>query len=230
MCRQTFGAAFFSAYKIIFLVFMGYMLVSFFVVSVNCESETLFTVDDVFDLSSNNSSIRFASNGTYETAFLENNTWFFDGLYFDLDVISAQKLNISITARDCNVTIIPFFAFTRASEEDSVTRIFFRYLVEGQGTQAVNLGFDLHRGQIEAILDGEWTGLNHGWSRSFDGTVTVTAPVSNVTISFYGHPESYLDEPDLLGDHFVVIASSFSFVVIAVLATIFQLKKGTGEP
>lgn len=229
MRRQRFQNAFFSA-KHILLLFTVCLYVPFFVVPVACESETFFTVDDVFELPLNNSSIRFSSNGIYENAFLENNTWFFDGLYFDLDVYNAQKLNISFAARDCNVTIVPFFIFTRASDGDSVTRIFFRYMVEGQGTQTVNLGFDLQQGQIEAILDGEWIGLNHGWSRSSDGTVTVTVPVSNVTISYYGHPESYLDEPDLFEDHFVVIASSFSLAAIVGLATFYRIKKGPGEP
>lgn len=205
------------------------LLLSFFVIPVACQSETSFTTADVFELPSNNCSIRFSANGTFDNAFTENNTWFFDGLYFGFDVFAAQKLNISVSATDCNVTINPFFSFTRASQGGNVTVVFFSYMVEGQGTQAINLGFDLQQGQIEVILDGEWIGLNHGWTRSSDGTVTVTAPVSNVTVSYYGHPESYLDEPNLFEDHYVVIASSFSLAVIVALATIIRLKKGAGE-
>ena len=208
---------------------MGCLLVSFFVFPVACQFEPSFTAEDVFEIPSKNCSIRFAANGSFDNAFMANNTWIFDGLYFDIDVYATQKLNISVSATDCNLTLNPFFSFTRSSQGDSVTRIFFSYTVEGQGTQAVNLGFDLQQGQIEAILDGEWIGLNHGWTRSSDGTVTVTAPVRNVTISYYGHPQSYLEEPDLLEDHYVVIASSFSLGIIVVLATIIRLKKWTGE-
>jgi hypothetical protein len=160
---------------------------------------------------------------------LENDTWFFDGLQFSVDVYRAEKLNVSLFATDCNVTVYPFFMFTRSSEQDNVTRVFFPYTVEGQGTQSVNLGFDLQQGQIEAILDGEWIGLNHGWTRSLDGTITVTAAVSNVTLSYYGHPQSYLDEPDLFEDHYVVIGSTFSLAVVVGLATVVRHKKEKGE-
>jgi hypothetical protein len=202
---------------------------SFFVVSANCQTETGFTPADTFEIPSNNSFVHFSTNGSFVNAFLENNTWFFNGLYFDFDFYSAQKLNISVSGRDCNMTINPFFVFSRSSQGDGVSRLFFSYSVEGDGIQSVNLGFNLQQGKLEAILDGEWIGLNHGWTRSSDGTVTVTAQVSNVTISFYGHPESYLDEPDLFEDHYVVISSTFSLVVIVVLATVIRRNKRNGE-
>jgi hypothetical protein len=202
---------------------------SFFIIRVNCQTETPFTTDDSFALPSSNGYVRFAANGVFENAFVENNTWFFERLHFSVDVYQAQKLNISVSATDCEVTIYPFFVFSRSSQEDEVTRLFFRYSVKGQGTQSVNLGFDLQQGQIEAILDGEWIGLNHGWTRSPDGTVTVTAPVTNVTISFYGHPASYLDEPNLFEDHYVVIGSTFSLAVIVGFATITTHNKRNGE-
>ena len=204
-------------------------LLSFFVIRVNCQTETPFTRDDSFALTSSNGSVRFAANGAFKNAFMENNTWFFEGLYFSVDGYQAQKLNISISATDCDMIISPFFVFSRSSQGDEVTRLFFRYSVKGQGTQSVNLGFDLQQGQIEAILDGEWIGLNHGWTRSPDGTVTVSAHVSNVTISFYGYPQSYLGEPDLFEDHYVAIGSTFSLTVIVGLATVITLNKRNGE-
>jgi hypothetical protein len=229
MGKRKSMCAFFSVFKKGFVFFLVCQSVSIFVVSVTCHSQVSFTAVDVFEIPSHNSSIQFATAGTCENAFLEHDTWFFDELQFSVDTYSAEKLNLSVSAKDCNVTIYPFFMFNRSSEDAGVTSIFFPYVVEGQGTQTVNLGFDLQQGQIEAILDGEWIGLNHGWTRSDDGTITVTAPVSNVTLSFYGHPESYLDEPNLFEDHYVVIASSFLLAVIVGLATIIMHKKGTGE-
>lgn len=226
MAKQKTVNTFFLVFKKGFVFFLVFQLFFIFVVLVACQSQLSFTMVDVFEIPSNNGSIRFATNGTYANAFLEDDTWFFNGLQFSADVYRVEKLNLSISATDCNVTIYPFFMFTRSSEGDNITRLFLSYAVEGQGSQAVNLGFDLQQGQIEAILDGEWIGLNHGWTRSNDGTITVTAPVNNVTISYYGHPASYLDEPNLIEDHYVVIASTVSLVIIVGLAIVFSRKKG----
>ena len=228
MSRQPSVNFFVSVCKTVFLLFIICQLLSFFVIRVNCQTETPFTTDDSFALPSSNGSVRFASNGAFENAYVENNTWFFEGLNFSVDVYQAQKLNLSVSATDCDMTISPFFVLSRSSQEDEVTRIFFRYSVEGQGTQSVNLGFDLQQGQIEAILDGEWIELNHGWTRSPDGTVTVSAPVGNVTISFYGYPQSYLREPDLFEDHYVVLGSTFSLAVIVCLAVFVACNKRKG--
>ena len=223
------GIHFFSVRKKFILAFVLVQLVPIFFTPAVCQAQTAFNADDVFEIPSNNCSVRFTSDGTYSNAFLEDNTWFFEDLFFDPDIFSEQKLNISVSGTGCDITIRPFFIFSRSSQEDEVMRLFFRYSVEGHGTQSFNLGFDSQQGQIEAILDGEWIGLNHGWTRSSDGTVTVTAPVENVTISFYGFPQSYLEEPDLLDDHYIVIGSTFSLAVIVGLATIFAHNKRKGE-
>ncbi len=229
MEKQKSTSSFFCVFRKGSVFFLVCQLVLLFVVSGSCQSEISFTAVDVFEIPENNSSIWFATNGTYEKAFLENDTWFFYGLQFSVDVYRAEKLNVSLSATDCNVTVYSFFMFIRSSEQDNVTRLFFPYTVEGHGTQSVNLGFDLQQGQIEAILDGEWIGLNHGWTRSADGIITVTALVNNVTLSYYGHPQSYLDDPDLFDDHYVVLGSTFSLAVVVGLTTFIHYKKAKGE-
>ncbi|WNZ29324.1 MAG: hypothetical protein IAX21_00180 [Candidatus Bathyarchaeota archaeon] len=211
------------------IAFFIIVLLSFsFVVSGYCLSETAFTSDDVFEIPQTNSSVRFTTNGTYENAVLEKNTWFFDGLYFS-SFFTTQKLNVTISASDCHLTINPFRFFRRTSQGENVTWVLFSYRVQGQGKQVINLGLDPQKGHIDAILDGEFIGLNHGWVRSPDGTITVTAPVSNVTLWYYGHPESYLQEPNFFEDHSVVIGSTFSMAVIVGLATFITRKKGNKE-
>lgn len=193
-----------------------------------CQSETTFTVNDTFEIPATNSSIRFAVNGTYENAVLENNTWFFDGLHFSR-FFATEKLNITVSAMSCHLTINPYRIFSRISQGENVTWVLFSYTVQGDGTQVINLGLDPLAGHIDVILDGEFIGLNHGWTRSPDGTISVTAPVSNITLWYYGHPESYLQESNFFDDHYVVLGSTFSLAVIVGLATVITRKKGSNE-
>lgn len=218
----------FSVLNGVVVFFLMLQLASLFVVSVNCQSESAFTIADVFEIPTKNSSISFAVNGTYEKAILENDTWFFEGLYFS-SFFASEKLNITVSATDCHLTINPYLIFSRTSQGENVTWVLFTYKVHGKGTQVINLGLDPQKGHLDAILDGEFLGLNHGWTRSSDGTIMVTAPASNVTLWYYGHPESYLQESDLFGDHYVVIGSTFLTITTVGFAAVITRKKPKGE-
>ena len=66
---------------IIVFIIITQILVLFPILA-HAETEISFTPDIKFEIPSNNSSISFASNGTYEMAILENRTWSFNNLHF----------------------------------------------------------------------------------------------------------------------------------------------------
>lgn len=198
------------------------------VLGVNAQPEIAFTTADVFEIPSNNSYIHFATNGTYGSAVLERDTWTFENLYFS-SLFGPEKLNVTVSATDCNVTINPYLIFNRTSRGENVKWVIFTYTVLGQGTQVFNLGIDPNEGQLDAILDGEFIGLNHGWTRASDGSLTITAAATNVTLWFYGYPESYIEKGDFFEEHSVVVSSTFSVAIIVALAIVITRKKKSGE-
>ena len=204
------------------------LVLSFGVFVVGAQSEIAFTAVDAFDIPSTNGSIRFVTNGTYQRAVLEKGTWIFENLQFS-GLFGSEKLNVSVSVTDCNVTINPFLVFSRLSRGENVTWVLFTYSVEGSGKQVFNLGLDPKKGQLDAILDGEFIGLNHGWTRSSDGTITVTADVSNVTLWYYGYPESFTGESNFLDDHYLVISSTCWMVLVLVVVAVIAKKTKNGK-
>ena len=74
--------------------------------SVSAQSEVSFTSKDTFRIPTKNSSIRFAINGTYETATLLDGVWTFHNLYL-VNSRGIDKLNLTISAADCDLTVYP---------------------------------------------------------------------------------------------------------------------------
>ena len=71
----------------------------------------------------------------------------------------------------------------------------------------------------------EFVGRNHGWTRAPDGTISITKEAQNVTIWYYGYPESYTAERGLFEEHSVVIGSTVSLSAVVVFAIIFRKRK-----
>lgn len=215
--------------KFSIIVAIVLLVFQFSLLGVHAQPEIVFTTVDKFEIPSKNSSIRFAANGTYRSATLDNDVWIFENLYFP-NPINTEKLNLTVSAQDCDIIISPYSIFNRISRGENVKWVILRYTVAGQGMQVVNLGLDPDKGQLDAILDGEFVGLNHGWTRDYDGTITVTRVAANVTLWYYGYPDSYTQNVDFFEQHSVMLSSTFSFAVIVVLTTIIaQKRKGSND-
>jgi len=203
-------------------------LVPCFTILADAQPEIAFTTINKFEIPSNNSSIRFATNGTYKTASLENSVWTFEELYFSY-LLAPKKLTIKVSATDCDLTINPYRIFNYSSRGENVKWVIFTYTVLGHGTQKFNLGLDPKRGQLDVILNGEFIGRNHGWTRAPDGTVTITQATANVTLWYNGYPDSYKDNVNFFDGHYVVIGSTCSVAIIVVLAAFITQKRKRGE-
>lgn len=191
--------------------------------SVNAQSEVSFTSEDIFEMPSKNSSIRFAVNGTYEEAKLEDGVWSFQSLYMS-DLRGTKKLNMTISATECDLIFYPYLSAPYSYGVALLEWVILAYTVSGHGTQVINLGLDPDNSQLDVILDGNFAARNQGWTKSDDGTLTIAGSYSNVTLWYIGHPEPS-EEDSFLSEHYLMIVSIAFFAVIVVLAVVIKQRK-----
>jgi hypothetical protein len=176
------------------------------------QSATPFTTADKFAIPQLNGSISFAFNGTYTSATLQNDAWFFK----DLTVNNTLVLgNLTISTQNSNVTIYSFYS-------DALSVIFnrfgyLRYWADGEGTQTVNLNLNTTR-QTDP---SEWGITNpsgvfltegHEWRLLPDNAVMVLGRTGNITVSHYS-----FNTPEDSNQPFY-IQHSVAFITIGVVA------------
>lgn len=185
------------------------------------QSDVNFTSKDTFAIPASNGSISFAANGTYTTASLDNDFWTFVNLQLD----NLQRLKkLEVFAQNSNITILAYTTF------DTRFRGFrgalFSYTVEGQGKQTFNIGVPLEPGEWSVLLGDEFKGQGDGWNVSPDATVTVTDAKSNVTIWYFGFPESF--NPDasqpFYVEHSIAIATATALAITIIFALAVKRK------
>jgi hypothetical protein len=210
---------------ITFFMIIQFLFFCFF--SVNSQSNFSFTEKDIFKIPSKNSSVRFATNGTYEVANFENDFWIFKKLDY-LGSIGSEKLDIKVSATDCDLTFHPYRINSYSYGKAILKWKIIPYTVSNRGKQIIDLGVDTNGGHLDVILDGEFVGRNQGWTISNDGTVTITGATSNVTLWYIGFPE-YLETEDFLSGHSVLIGSTSFFALTLVLAVFVAYRSKGGD-
>ena len=197
------------------------LLLSCSYLSAKAQSDISFTPKNTFVIPASNGTIRFAFNGTYEKANLVNNVWTFINLHLDYSQL-LEKFEVS--ASNSKITIISYTSF------DTRFRGFrgalLSYKVEGQGKQTFNMGVPLTDGEWSVLLENEFKGEGDGWSVSPDATLTITGAKSNVTIWYFGFPESFNAEDaskPFYIEHSVAITTAVALTVTATFA--FAIRK-----
>ena len=148
------------------------------------QTEQTFTPETKFESPNFNSTIRFAARGTYEQATLENGTWNFVHLHL-ANSQQPEKLNLTITVQDSNVTILSYQRFNSTLWGSRLT-----YTVVGKGKQTFN--FDLgSRGEWSVTFNRVYANENDGWRLSPDQTITVTGATRNATLTYYVYPDDF---------------------------------------
>jgi hypothetical protein len=205
-------------------------LLSYLSPYVYSRSVTAFTSADKFDIPFKNRSIIFATNGTYNTAVVEDSVWSFENLHL-ANIQRTEDFNLKVSSNDSEVKITSYLNFTRIFRGDDVKRVILRYTVVGYGTQTFDLGLDPKKGKWNVVLNGVVKGVSQGWILSSEGTPIITGATANVTLFYYGYPDSYLDNTNDLNKHSVIIGSTF-FVGIVVISTaiITNRNKGLTQP
>ena len=195
--------------------------------SVSAQSQVSFTSKDIFEIPLLNGSIRFAANGTCESAKLEDGVWIFQSFYMS-NSRAAEKLNLTISATDCNLIVYPYLVTPYMYGRETLKWVIFSYAVSGSGSQVINLGFNPGNSELDVILDGEFAARNQRWTKSSEGTLTITGSYSNVTLWYIGHPEK-TEGVSLLNEHYLVIGSTGFLAVIILLAAIVMHRKKVAE-
>jgi hypothetical protein len=180
---------------------------------------TSFQPTDEFEVAANHSVIRFAYNGTYTQATLENGAWVFKNLH--LQHFRTMEV-VKISAIDCNLTV------TTVTSNETFALLRIRYVVEGQGSQTVNFGVRPTGGDWMVFINNTFPALGDGWSAADDGTVTVTGARSgnNVTIAYYGYYDPTANLP-FYERHSVALwtLGAVAIVVVVVAAIWWRNKK-----
>jgi hypothetical protein len=188
-----------------------------------------FTPADKFIDPSQNSTISFAINGTYSSANLENDTWTFNDLmfddpalpYFDLSGIKSIG-NLSIAAHDCNVTV---WIYLKAMYSYPIAII--SYLVEGTGTQTVNLGLENSTDVSEwSVIDQNsvFIAEGQGWVLLPDDSLIITpSSEGNYTVMHFdfNDPDAQRLLPFWM-QHSVLLLMGIVLVAIVLVAVFIR--------
>ena len=211
---------------------MIFLFLSNFCCFVIGQSETGFTTTDKFDIPMFNSSVSFGAYGNYEKALLENNIWHFVNLRFN-SAQSAEKLDLRVSAKDCEVTIFSCLIYNSTFAGERTKSAIVRYYVVGNGEQVFNLGLNPKLGDWGVVIDGVFKGKTDGWKLSSDGTLTLTGATGNVTLYYFGFPASFQDSIDgegqIFSQHSVVVITSFVVGFIVLLTVSMRIRKSSNN-
>jgi len=176
------------------------------------ESSTTFTPATKFGIPQLNGSISFAVNGSCSSATLENDTWIFR----DLRLMNSVTLgNLEVSAENSTMAI---YSYRGNSITAGGT---LRCMVQGQGTQTVNLGLNTtrptHASEWYITIPGPgghtvFLAEHEGWTLLPDNTVVVTGITGNMSITHYSFAVPNNNNLPFYQAHSVIIA------VVAVLA------------
>ncbi|MCW4018772.1 MAG: hypothetical protein NWF00_08885 [Candidatus Bathyarchaeota archaeon] len=190
------------------------------------QTETNFGPKDEFAIPELQGTIRFALNGTYKQATLEDGFWNF----MDLSINgSTQTSNLKASAQNSDITITEYSNFDESALSNSTIRgLLFRYTVTGEGVQEFNFGSALRSGEWSVLFDEDFIGINEGWTVSADHTLIVTGAKNNVSIFYFNLPESFGDAEDsakpFYEQHSVAITTAAAVTVVVVLAVVAKKK------
>jgi len=203
---------------------IGILLFPNFSVVAEAQTVTTFTTQDQFKIPELNGSIRFALNGSYSSATLENRTWTFN----DLSLNNSRTLgNLKISVENSSLTVWSFRSFLTFSRSAQL-----RYNSEGAGIQTVNLCLN----DTQPTNPIEWSVTVPGnpstiflaehdhWNLLLDNTVVVSGLTGNVSVTHYAF--NIPDDRNLpfYQRHSVIIFTTIILAVVAAVAVVIRFR------
>jgi hypothetical protein len=206
----------------------------------NSQAQTVvsFGPNDQFNIPVTNGTIRFASNGNYTKATLENDTWVFENLH----IRSANLTRFKISAQDSNITI---FSYTKGNFSN-FGNIRLSYAVEGNGKQLINLG--LNQSDYTQNVNRQWAVVvtNIGatknvqnynyllegkdWTLMNDGTFSINGIPGNTTLVRYNYSSGNNSNLPFYLQHSVAITTVATFALVMVALMLIKIKRNnSGE-
>jgi hypothetical protein len=200
-----------------------------FGVVTQAQTQTSFTTADKFSIPQDNSSIRFALNGSYSTATLENGFWTFKNLTLFSQNLSFLGLNatqgsgdLKISAKNSNVTIWTYISVNYSFPIDLLS-----YYAEGTGNQTINLGLNASRSSSDEwsviVADSVFLPLGQNWRLLPDDSVLVWDQTGNVTVAHFSFNNEYKNLSFFL-QHYVGIFTILLLAVVILVAAVIRLR------
>lgn len=197
----------------------------------SAQTSVNFSPADKFNIPVSNGTINFGVNGSYSTATLQGSVWTFTDLLLDGSVPLAT---LKISTENSNLTII--YYHTRIGTSTVIPNESFNYIIVGEGTVTVNLGYS-NAGQYSG---SDWyvsKASGNGITRYFftlgrdyvmgnDGTFSIYKITGNITVthvmlsSFAGNNSNL----PFLQRHSVVIAAAIVLVLTITVCVVIKLK------
>ena len=132
--------------------------------------------------------------------------------------------NFEISTQNSNVTIFSYITSNNAA----FPNVRLRYVVEGKGTQILNLGL----GSGSQGEGYEWTvsfngaviSEGDGWSISHDGTLVITGATGNVSVIRFDFGNSAPSNLPFYQQHSVAIITALGVVATVTIAVVIKVK------
>jgi hypothetical protein len=193
---------------------------------VQAQNTGTFIPSDKFQIPQQNGSISFNTNGSYSSATLQNNTWYFTGLSLNN---SSSLGNLTVSVKNSNITIYSYYSSQSFSQFRRTAMV--RYYIEGQGEQVFNLGLNVTGPTLSsawsvivpAYADGTGSAFlaeGDGWHLRSDNTVVIDGLTGNVTIAYFGFNQSPDSNLPFVEQHSVALAT---IVIVAVTIAVAAL-------
>lgn len=206
-------------------VFIVALIFSFFSPFAQAQTRQFFTPSDKFSIPELNGTISFALNGSCSSSKLENYTWAFNDLRFN---ISRPLGNLKVSAENSNITIYSYQASNFFGRS-----VFLRCHVDGLGKQTVNLGLNISKptNSVEWSVtipgpDGKTVFLaeNEGWKLLPDNTVVVTGITGNLSIVHYNFGVNINENLPFYEAHSIAIVTVIVIASTVAVAAVIKVK------
>lgn len=190
---------------------------------VDAQQLTAFTTSDHFDIPALSGSIRFAYNGSYTKATLENGSaWRFEGLSING---SQPQGPIVVSAWDSNLTIFSFYASQSAA---NFPRKSVRYYAEGIGQQVFDIGVtgttDVSEWWV-TLPGGVFLAEGKDWQLFGNNTVKVNGQTGNISVVHYQYGLDQVRDLPFLEGHSVALLTVVAVAVTVTAAVLISLKR-----
>jgi hypothetical protein len=197
------------------------VIFSYDCLNVQAQTRTPFLSSDRFNIPDFNSTISFAQNGSYSSATLQNDTWTFNDLRFN---ISQPIGNLKVSAENSNMTIFSFRSYNLFGRSAQL-----RYNAQGTGTQTVNLGLNVSQPThpIEwsvGILGNSFLAEGDGWRLLPDDSVFVYGLTGNISVTHYGFSVPSESNLPFYQQHSIVIVIAIVLSIVIAIAAVIRVK------
>jgi hypothetical protein len=189
---------------------------------VHAQNVTVFSSSDRFSIPVLNGSVRFAYNGTYSSAKLENDTWIFSDL--TLTNFSRRLGDLRVSVQDSNITIYSFASSAISSSRQSV-----RYFAEGSGRQVFKLGITGTTHPSEwwvtiSVPNTIFLAEGKEWQLLSDNTAIVKGQTGNISVSHFNFGITEDSNVPFIQRHSILIETAVLVAVTIGIASVITVR------